>query len=78
MNWLHDFWQFLNKILGVSLVQELVVTAPSISETWRRSLSVLEAQVVLEVRVFLTSVSFASRGKNGLFGHVKIIMVGHD
>ena len=30
------------------------------------------------VRVFLTSVGFASRGKNGLSGHVKIIMVGHD
>ena len=76
--WLHDFWQFLSRILGMSLVQELVITAPGISGIRGRGLPVPEAQVTLKVRVFLDSINLSSRGKNGLSRHVNIIIVGHD
>ena len=77
-NWLHDFWPFLSRILRMSLVQKLIVTASDISGIRGRGLSITKAQVVLEVRVLLASISLVSGGKNGLSGHIKIIMVGHD
>ena len=77
-NLLHDFWQFLDEILGVTLVQELVVAAPGVSGIWRCGLSIPETQAVLKVRMLLTSVGFASRVKNSLSGQMNIIMVDHD